>query len=672
MTPQRELFWGIEHAWLFYVLAAISLCVFAYGAATHVTRWARGDRDLRLRLSGRGLGDLVLDGLLGRRIFRGDLAAGTMHALILWGFLGLMVGTTLDAVDHYLVSFLSGDTYLVFSAYVDASGVILLVGVCWALVRRYVRRVPRLQNRGGDLLLLLWLLVAALTGFLVEGLRLAIQSPPWAGWSFAGLVVSGLWPSPPDAAVYALFWWLHAVVSLVFIAAVPYSKLLHALVAPVNVYISGEPQLALPAESRQEGAGLTLRQRVALDSCTRCGRCVEACPSAGAGEALSPRQYLLDVKAANGPADPGEGAPEQKTVQGTWHCTTCRACREVCPVYIETPDISREVRRQLVEDGTEVPAHLSQTLERLYKYANPWEASKKKRGKLSRELKIPDLSKKGAGEGQLCYFVGCTTAMDTRAQQLARSLVQVLSRAGVSFGTLGKKEPCCGEIARRLGEDGLFEDQMERGLKQFSRRKVQDVVTSSPHCFHTMHNDYRRFEELEPEDQRGAPRVRHYVHLLDELVLAGSLPLCRLEARVTYHDPCYLGRHNGIYEAPRRVIRAIEGVELVEMAHHAEGSLCCGGGGGRMWQEELDAEQKMSEVRIREAEATGAKMVITACPLCLIMLDDARKTAGLEDTLKVVDLNELVVMALDDDAGAEDEPGSRGPRPLKTTSEVRP
>ena len=651
MTPHRELFWGIEHGWVFYLLAAVSVGLFVQGVVSHARVWARGARDVRLRLSGGGLARVAADGLLGRRIFRGDLSAGLAHGLMLWGFLGLGVGTTLDAVDHYVITLLTGRVYLVFSAYVDASGVMLVVGVCWAAARRYALGVRRLESRGPDLALLLFLLAAAVSGFLVEGLRLAIQQPVWGQWSFAGLAVSGAWPATPPAAFTAC-WWIHALISLAFIAWIPRSKLLHALAAPASVYLAEEPRVALPAEARAEGAGLTLSQRVALDACTRCGRCVEACPSAVAGEELSPRTYLQDVRARAQATQ----EPAPKTVTGTWHCTTCRACYEVCPVYIETPDISREVRRQLVEDGTEVPAQTSQTLEKLYKYSNPWEASRKKRGKLAKELEVADLSKKDAGDGQLCYFIGCTTAMDTRAQQVARSLVQVLERAGVDLGTLGKKEPCCGEIARRLGEDGLFEDQLERGLALFARRKITDVVTSSPHCFHTLHNVYPRFEEHEEKTARAAPRARHYTQLLDELATAGELPLSGIDpTRVTYHDPCYLGRHNQIFEAPRRVLRAIPGVELVEMPRHGAHSLCCGGGGGRMWQEELDGEEKMSEVRVQEAAATGAQILVTACPLCLIMLDDARKTAGLEDTLEVMDLGELVAAALEDEAAIDEK-----------------
>jgi Fe-S oxidoreductase len=329
-----------------------------------------------------------------------------------------------------------------------------------------------------------------------------------------------------------------------------------------------------------------------------------------------------------------------------WHCTTCRACLEVCPVYVGIPDAIREARSKVVEEGTQVPPLLTQTLKTLYKYNNPWEATKKKRAKWAQDMDIPDLSK-GEAQGGLCYFVGCTTSMDIRAQGIARSFARILKHLNVPFSILGNREPCCGDIARRAGEDGLFEKQMGDCREVFARYNIHEVITSSPHCFHTFVNDYPAYQALLHPDEPLDIRVRHYTMLLAELVKAGTLSFHQpLKAKVTYHDPCYLGRHNGIFDQPREVIDSIPGVQRVEMAHSRVHSLCCGGGGDRVWQEDVDAEVKMAEIRIREAEATGAEILITACPLCLIMFEDIRKTAGLEQTLRVMDVNEFVVMAL--------------------------
>jgi Fe-S oxidoreductase len=249
-----------------------------------------------------------------------------------------------------------------------------------------------------------------------------------------------------------------------------------------------------------------------------------------------------------------------------------------------------------------------------------------------------------------------TTSMDIRAQGIARSFAGILQHLNVDFAILGNKEPCCGDIARRVGEDGLFEKQMGDCREIFSRYHVHEVVTSSPHCFHTFINDYPAYQAVLPPDEQLDIRVRHYTMLLAEYVKAGILTFPQpLKVKATYHDPCYLGRHNGIFDQPREVIDAIPGVQRVEMAHTRSNSLCCGGGGDRVWQEDLDAEVKMAEIRIREAEAAGAEVLITACPLCLIMFEDIRKTAGLEQTIQVMDLNEFVVKALRLDTSSGNE-----------------
>ena len=605
---------------------------------------------------------MLLDGLLGRRIFRGDIAAGTMHLLILWGFLGLFVGTVLISADYWLYHFLNGPVYLFYSLCLEIAGLVLVAGLIWALIRRYLQRIPRLERRLDDLSVLGFLLIVVLSGFLVEGLRLAAQTPQWSRWSFAGHWVSLLWAQPQaPLAAYPYLWWTHALLSLGFIAYIPYCKLFHMLAAPASIYLDSQPLQAVPIESHNPGEEVfSYRDVIFLDACTRCGRCVEVCPSTGAGEPFSPRDFIVWAREnllrqhhplnrfswfpnlTNRRHTSGQGF----SVEKIWHCTTCRACLEVCPVYVATPDAVRDARTTVIEEGIEVPSLLTQSLKNLYKYNNPWEATKKKRAQWSVDLEIEDI---GTGEGAsgLCYFVGCTTAMDIRAQKLARSFSKILMHANIPFGTLGNKEPCCGDIARRAGEDGLFEKQMGDCTELFDRYGIRELVTSSPHCFHTFRNEYPPFQALLPPEERVAFRVRHYSQLLRDLVRSGRLVFDKpLPVTVTFHDPCYLGRHNRIFDDPREVITAIPGVRLVEMEHNRADSLCCGGGGGRMWQDELDSDIKMSDIRIREAAATGAEIVVTACPLCLIMLEDARKTTGFEDSLQVLDLNELVALAL--------------------------
>jgi Fe-S oxidoreductase len=322
-----------------------------------------------------------------------------------------------------------------------------------------------------------------------------------------------------------------------------------------------------------------------------------------------------------------------------WNCTTCAACLEVCPVYGAAFEAVSKKRTDLIMEGTGVPDLMNQTLERLFNYENPWVSSKREKAAWTKDLDIPSLPK-GGKEGQLCYFVGCTTSIDARAQGIAKSFSSILKHAGVSFGILGEKEPCCGDIARVAGEVGLFEEKKMNCMDLFGQYEIRDVVTSSPHCFHAFLNEYPQEKGFE---------VRHYSLLLRELVGDARLKFKKNgKLRVTYHDPCYLGRHNRIFDEPREVIRSIPGITLVELGHHGPDSLCCGAGGGRMWQgKELDGQARMSEIRMKEARATGAEVLITACPLCLIMLEDALKTLGYEKELKVMDLNELVLSSLE-------------------------
>ncbi|MBI4705954.1 MAG: (Fe-S)-binding protein [Deltaproteobacteria bacterium] len=637
--PARPLFWSIRDAWLFYALAAVAVAALAGGLWRNVARWRQGTAGGGLHEWRRRLALVALDGVLGRRIWRGEPAAGAMHLLVFWGFGLLFAGTVLSVLDHYVVPFLHGRIYLVFSACLEVAGLMLLAGLLWALGRRYVQRAARLERRAADLLVPLWLGAVALSGFLVEGLRLAVQRPPGAGWSFGGLALGALWPAGLDAAaVYPVLWWAHALLSLGLLAALPHTRLLHVVAAPVSIYLGRDGTQAASATPAGESAGprprFWPRARGAADGCTRCGRCVQACPAAGAGEALSPRELVASVR------ELARGGPDAAWDPGhAWHCTSCGACLEVCPIYVPTPEAVREIRRAAVEEGTRVPASLAEALAKLRKYANPWDASKKTRSSWSKGLGLPDLSK-AAGSAALCYFVGCTTAPEARAQQAARALVELLRRAGVSFGTLGGKEPCCGDIARRAGEDGLFEEQSAGLVELLGRAGVGRIVTASPHCAHLLRSEYPAL---------GLPGFAacHYVELLDELVAGGALPLGgRVAARATYHDPCYLGRYAGVVDAPRRLLRAVAGLELVEMAHAGRLSRCCGGGGGRMWQPELAARAKMSEIRIHEAAATRAELLVTACPLCLVMLEDARKTTPEAECLRVLDLAELLVMAL--------------------------
>jgi len=644
MAPYRTIFWQITDAWIFYVFVVLAAGLFFAGVIAHIYVWKKSAKPLGISFSSSELKKTLLDTFLGRRVLQGDRAAGMMHLFLFWGFLSLFIGTSFLAVHDYLFSFLTGTVYLIYSLAMEVGGLLLLTGILWALIRRYIQRVPRLERRLEDALVPAWFVLVALSGFMVEAYRLAAQHPQWGPWSFVGWWISGLTLPSTGKAFYPYLWWTHALLALSLIAVIPFTKLFHILGAPAAIYFQGSRKPITAALEEDEGVGeFDLGDSIFFDACMRCGRCVEACPSAGAGEPFAPREFVQAMHRALwqerfpwGDIRVLSRGEKNEVGDKFWYCTTCRACLEVCPVYGATFEAVLKQRTLAVEDGTNVPKLMNQTLEKVFKYDNPWESSKKRRGAWAEGMDLVDIGKRNA-QVDLCYFVGCTTSFDDIAKEIARSFSKVLQRAGVNFGILGKKEPCCGDIARRTGELGLFMEQMEKSLDLFDKYGITDVVTSSPHCFHTFQNDY-------PEKPF---TVRHYTIVLRELIASGKLRFNKgIDATVTYHDPCYLGRYNRIFDAPREIIRSIPGTTLVEMKHYGADSLCCGGGGGRMWQD-LDGEVKMSEVRIREAEATGAKILVTACPLCRIMLEDARKVADLQETLQVMDLNELVLQALE-------------------------
>jgi Fe-S oxidoreductase/nitrate reductase gamma subunit len=650
MIPEREIFWKIGSVGFFYVIAFIALGLFLFGVAVHLHVWLKSTSKGKPAFSGKALRQTLLDVFLGRPVFKGDLAAGLAHFLIFWGFVILALGTALLVIHEHVRPFLTGWRHLSFELAMEVGGLLLLAGIIWALVRRYIQRIPRLERRLEDGVVPLWLLVVVSSGFLLEGLRLAAQRPPWGYWSFVGYWIAGLFSAGAAGSAYPYVWWGHALLSLGFVAVIPYTKLFHLLGAPAAFYLHHSPEeapetteTAETSSSEEPVQTLTLEEAVFYDACMRCGRCVQACPSAGAGEPFAPRDFIQAARRALWREHAPFGdirflAQDLQVAENVpWYCTTCAACLEVCPVYGAAFEAVSKKRAVLVEEGKGVPDLLNQTLERLFNYENPWVSSKRERAAWAKGLDVPVL-KKGGGEAPLCYFVGCTTSFDARAQEIAKSFTAILKKADVPFGILGDKEPCCGDIPRVVGETGLFQEKMENCLELFDRLGVEDVVTSSPHCFHTFRNEYagRSFG------------VRHYSLVLRELIAEGRLKLQKpVDRAVTYHDPCYLARHNRIFEEPREIIRSIPGIKLIEMTHHGYDSLCCGGGGGRMWQgQDLRGEARMSEIRIGEAQATGADILITACPLCLVMLEDASKTVGLEGKLRVMDLNELVLQAL--------------------------
>jgi len=651
MEPFREIFWNIDYHIIFYSLAAIASAICLWGLYRRYRQWSSGWGEKRD--GGFDWGLVFRRVFLNARLFKGDIIGGLTHVCIMWGFLILFLGTVMSTVDHWIVPYLKGDLYLVYAFVLDAAGAALIGGIVLAYLRRYLVKRDKMVTITRDHVVLILLFFIALSGFLVEGFRLHAEPPVWLEPSPVGRWIAGVSGLPVPDALFAhkLWWWLHAVASCFLIAYFPFSKFVHVFAAPFNIVLEGmHASSFLTIEEREKLASdFSFRQLLMLDACTQCNRCTVVCPSSIAREKLSPREIVDEtgrfVRRKSGfgfRPRPGETALAKANAtpgDPVWFCTTCSHCQRECPSAISPMDIIREIRTARVEGGEDVPANLQEMLESVYKFKNPWQGAKGKRMDWASGLDVPVLG--DGAQGSTCFYVGCTFAYDSRLQEVPRAAVKIFKAARFGFAVLGKDEVCCSEFIRGVGEDGLFTELAEQNADAFEKHGITEIVTPCPHGFHTFSNEYRRL----PSSMK-ARTVLHTSQVLERLIASRALALSgRGERTVTYHDPCFLGRRNGVYDAPRNVLRSIPGVRLIEMKRSRERSLCCGGGGGRMWVESGEGE-KIAEVRIREAAETGAETVVTACPFCFSNLDDAVKTAGFEGRLVVKDLTELVAECL--------------------------
>jgi Fe-S oxidoreductase/nitrate reductase gamma subunit len=667
-VASREIFWNVHLGGIVYLLGFIVVAIALVGLYRRVRLWRLGSEDDRFSDLGARMRYLVLtlaDGLWHRRIMR-DRYAGLMHALIFGGFALLLMGPFLDFVSEHIYHFLEGNIYLGVSLLLDVGGLLVLAGLGMAAYRRYVLRPARLANLLDDAVTLALLFLIIVSGFAVEGLRIATTElgshPGWAVWSPVGFVFATAFSVIGEDASLALhqgLWWGHMLLSLGTIAYVfvSFSRLAHVFASPLNMFLKpldGKGVLK-PIEITEDtetfGAAriqdLTWKDLLDLDACTRCGRCQEVCPSYLTGKALSPKRLIQGLKAhlieqgpvlLQGKRDGGqspEAAPPALadgvvTEDELWACTTCGACEEVCPVFVEPISKIVAIRRNMVLEQGRISGSVMSSLRSVQDRGHPWKGAAASRTDWTSGLQLKAPS--GNGSAGLLFWVGCTSAVQERGMSIPVALVRILAAAGVEVGLLGHEESCCGHFARRIGDEYLFRCQAQQNIETLQRYKVKKIVTACPHCYHTLKYEYPQFG--------GEFEVVHHTELILQLIEEGRLKFSgELEKVVAYQDPCYLGRYHDIYEAPRKILAAIPGLKVVEMPRCRSNSLCCGAGGGRMWMEE-EPSQRVNRLRMKDAVATQADMIVTACPFCLQMLEDA--SAGLESPLEVLDLVELL------------------------------
>ncbi len=667
----REILWNLPH-WavvVLYALFGVVLLIVAWGLFERVGMYRRGRAEREDRTD--DLWNRVVDVWkigLGQQTVLKRRAGGLIHLAVYSAFLVLFLATCLVAVDYdFGIPILHDGFYLVFKLFADTFGLLLLAGVLAALVRRTLFRPQGLTRDGDDLLQLLLIGAIAVTGFLIEAVRLAATRPEGAAASWVSNALAPMFapmPLPNLLSLHRGLWWTHLFLAFAFLATIPFSKMFHLGTGVVNIFLrTSRPKGALqtvPGIEDEERPGVvdvedfSWKHLLSADACTKCGRCQDECPAFAADMPLSPRDVVLKtgeqmsrnlysrLVPSAATLDKQTGRPvvrpftfEVLAPDEIWACTTCRACMQACPVLIEHIDMIVDVRRGYVAAG-KVPDSARIALRKMGDTGNPWGLPQDDRFRWADGLTVPLAAEKRSFEYLL--WAGCAGAYDPRNQKVTRALVSLLDRAGVDYATLGPEETCCGESVRRLGEEGLFQLGMVEAVKEaFASYSVRKVITACPHCFNTFRTEYPQF----------GLRVEaiHHSVLLRELVAQGKLvPSRPVERLVAYHDSCYLGRHNDLYDAPREVLRAVPGIVLQEPDRTREKAFCCGAGGGGMWLE--IPGKRINYIRFDELMRTGADSTASSCPYCLTMFDDAAKFHDLEGRVHVKDIAEFLMESL--------------------------
>lgn len=658
--PTREIFWNISVTGeiVMYIIAVAAVSALAIGLQRKFALILRGQKNsFSWSLVRSALARTAFDIASNRRLFTRHAFRGMIHLLIMWGFLVLFIGTTIIFIEYDLFrkllgrnpGFLYGDFYLLFEFVLDLLGALFVVGLVLAFMQRFVFKSSHLKTEFRDMILPGWLLLICVTGFIVEGLRLAaVDSGYSVGASPVGYVFALPWADTGKATIlnwHSAFWWLHMTLALVWIAYLPFMpKAMHMLAAAFNLALQDlRPKGRLDVLDVEEAfendsvlgyekiADLTRKDLLDLTACIECGRCELNCPAHIAGKTLSPREVVLSLQSEMNRSLTSKNDAKKSSIitetaiapKDVWDCTTCMACVEACPLFIDPLGKILELRRYEVMIKDEYPETFAEVFTGTEKRGNPWNEHPTARMDWAKGLNVPIMADMAAAGKRVDYlfWVGCAGAFDPRNQKIVRSMVQIMEVAGVSYAVLGEEERCSGDPVRRMGHEYLFQLQAEMNVETLSRYDFAKILTICPHCFNTFKNEYPDFG--------GNWEVVHHVELIRDLLHTGRIrPFYNINVTVAYHDSCYLGRHNRIFNAPREVLKALPGIRLVEMNLSRNFGMCCGAGGGLTWIEEEQGrrvnDNRVSQIHetLKPEDGDQPAVVATACPFCMIMLED--------------------------------------------------
>ena len=671
MVPPESIF-GLVPVWVgVYVALAASLAasgLLFYRRVVRMVLLGRGEA--RFDRPWRRLVNFLLVFVGQRKVLQRvslkDLA-GIGHVLIFFGFLSFLLSYGIfifgdSAWGSFSQTLLTEAGARAYAMYLDIVAVVILGALSWGVIRRWVLKPHRLSfdlTRSRDSIIIVSLIGALMTSTLLteafyvakggEGPESSVIVGGALGRLFAdaGLGLDGA------NLLHGLFWWGHLLLILGFSVYIPFSKHMHMVATPFNAFFHSlkptgtmEPIDLETAEHFGAGKVEQFSWKQLLDgyACAVCGRCTDSCPANISGKILSPMHVVEDIKdhlleVGEGVRKGEELADTQPLIGGVvaeeaiWDCVSCGACMEECPVQVEHVPTIMDMRRHLVLEDSKMPETAMDALLSMEQRGHPWRGSEFSRTQWAEGLGVKTLSEHPGAE--VLFWVGCTSALETKSQRIARSMARVLQRAGVDFAILGEEERCTGDPARRMGNEYLFQIMAQQNIETLNRYEVKKVVATCPHCFNTLKNEYPQLG--------GEFEVVHYSQMVDELIEEGSLlPVKRVSEEVAYHDSCFLGRHNGIYDEPRRIAKAIPGLKLVEMEPRCrERGFCCGAGGGHMWIEESRGS-RINHVRTEQFLETGAATVGVSCPFCLQMLEEGVEAKGEAGEKKVKDLLEIL------------------------------